>query len=102
MIVATVLAAAAPVVPTLDIRPHCQTVARNAAPVGDVDSCLKVEEKARAELAAQWGQFAPGDKEHCLRLSRMGVEPTYTELLTCLELTRDARILRQQEPGNPR
>jgi hypothetical protein len=84
-------------VPTINVEPHCRTVARNAAPVGDVESCLRVEEEARVQLVAQWDQFAPADKDHCLRLSRLGVEPTYTELLTCLELARDARILRQQK-----
>jgi hypothetical protein len=84
-------------VPTINVEPHCRTIARNASPVGDVESCLRVEEEARVQLVAQWGQFAVADKEHCLRLSRLGVEPTYTELLSCLELARDARNLRQQD-----
>lgn len=27
----------------------------------------------------------------------MGPEPTYTELLTCLEVARDARLLREKD-----
>jgi hypothetical protein len=40
------------------------------------------------------GEFTSGDKSHCLGLSSLRGVPTYTELLTCLELARDARNLR--------
>jgi hypothetical protein len=87
-------------VPTINVEPHCRLVARNASPAGDVESCVKSEERARDQLVAQWRQFSGPDKQHCLRLSRLGVEATYTELLTCLELARDVRKLREQ--GHPK
>jgi hypothetical protein len=84
-------------IPTFNVEPFCRTVARRAAPIGDADICMKKEQEARDQLAAQWSQFAPADKTHCLQLSTIGGDPTYTELLTCLELERDARRLRERD-----
>ncbi len=63
----------------------------------DRDSRLHRREGARDQLVRQWQQFVADDKSHCLSLSSAGGKPTYTELLTCLELHRDARNLRQKE-----
>ena len=84
-------------VPTINVEPHCHDVAARAAPVGDVVSCLRVEQAARDQLVKEWAEFAAPDKSHCLRLSSLAVQPTYTELLTCLELARDVRKLRVNE-----
>jgi hypothetical protein len=62
----------------------------------DRDVCLQQEQAARQQLGVEWTQFTPAGKSHCLRLSTPGNDPTYTELLTCLELDRDARQLRNQ------
>jgi hypothetical protein len=61
---------------------------------------LRKEREAREQLQREWARFHPGDRVHCLRLSSLGGEPTYTALLTCLELEREARNLRgRQEQG---
>jgi hypothetical protein len=40
----------------------------------------------------EWGQFTASDKRICLGVSRQGgADPVYSELLTCLEMARDAR-----------
>jgi hypothetical protein len=88
-------------VPTLNVEPFCRTVAKRATPVADVETCLEGERKARDELAREWSQFTAADKSHCLQLSSLGGDPTYTELLTCLELQRDARRLRAQDRDKP-
>ena len=33
-----------------------------------------------------------------MQLSRLGGQPTFTELLTCLELARDVRVLHSESP----
>ena len=38
--------------------------------------------------------FAADDRALCLRRATLGGVPTYTDLLTCLELERDARNVR--------
>jgi hypothetical protein len=86
-------------VPTFNVEPFCRAVASRAAPVGDTDICLEKEQEARDQLVQQWLQFLPADKAYCERLATTGGDPTYTELLTCLELRRDARNLREKEQG---
>ena len=86
-------------IPTFNIEPFCRVVASRAAPVGDASICMRKEMEARGQLAREWTQFAPADKSHCVQLSTIGGDPTYTELLTCLELQRDARNLREKESG---
>jgi hypothetical protein len=95
-VMATVALLVADGPPALDIEPHCRFVASRAAPIGDIKTCLQVEEDAHQQLVKAWSNFSPTEKDYCLRLSRLGVEPTYTELLTCLELQRDARLLREK------
>ena len=42
-------------------------------------------------------EFGPADRDLCTRLSRTGGSPTYTELLVCLEMARDARKLPKEK-----
>jgi hypothetical protein len=85
--------------PTFNVEPFCRAVASRAAPAGDADICVRKEMEARDQLAREWTQFASADKSYCLQLSTIGGDPTYTALLTCLELQRDARNLREKERG---
>ena len=41
--------------------------------------------------------FNAADQGLCTRLSKTGGTPTYTELLVCLEMARDARKLPKEE-----
>jgi hypothetical protein len=98
--VAVTIWAAADGVPTFNVEPLCLDIARRSAPVGDKQVCLRKEREAREQLQREWARFHPGDRVHCLRRSSLGGEPTYTALLTCLELEREARNLRgRQEQG---
>jgi hypothetical protein len=62
-----------------------------------MSACLDDEKGARDQLVKEWGEFASADRSLCTRLSRTGGTPTYTELLVCLELARDARKLPKDE-----
>ena len=44
----------------------------------------------RQKLSKEWGTFAPAEKSHCIG-SEMGGYASYTDLITCLEMARDAR-----------
>src|SRR5690348_7127850 len=76
-------------VPTFDVKAHCRRLAQDARPVGDPRACLQEEAEARAQLVAQWAQFAAADRSFCRDLTTLGGEPTFTELLTCLEMRRE-------------
>jgi hypothetical protein len=84
-------------VTSFDLESYCRRVASQAAPVGDPLACLREEQKARAQLLAQWTQFPTVDRSYCRELTTLGGDPTFTELLTCLELRRDARRLREKD-----
>jgi hypothetical protein len=84
-------------VPNFDVEPACRAAAERAKPVGDLQACLRLEQQARDELAQKWPEFSGGDKEHCVSVSTMARHaPTYTELLTCLELALEARKAREK------
>jgi hypothetical protein len=82
-------------VPNFNVEPACRAAAERAVPVGDVRVCLQLEQRARDDLVQKWAEFASADKEHCIDVATMGGHaPTYTELLTCLELAQEVRKTR--------
>jgi len=94
MLLASVGIAAAQGVPTIDIGPSCRAAAKGSVGLQqDYDSCRKSEEAARDILVKQWASFLASDRGSCHRLTTTGTPGTYTELLTCLEMLRDARKL---------
>ena len=60
-----------------------------------IQGCISDELGAHDKLAKGWTKFNISDRATCLRTT-MNVEPTYTELLTCLEMASDARKLPQE------
>jgi hypothetical protein len=94
LLLASVGIAAAQGVPTIDIGPSCRAAAKGTPGMQqDYESCRKSEEAARDLLAQQWTSFLAADRGSCHRLTTTGTPGTYTELLTCLEMKRDARKL---------
>lgn len=86
--------AAAQGVPRIDIGPTCRAAAAGSTGMNqDYASCQKSEEAARDLLVQQWNSFLAADRGSCYRLTTTGTPGTYTELLTCLEMKRDARKL---------
>lgn len=56
----------------------------------NAESCIEDERRAREQLVKEWSQFDMADRVMCNGAARAGpVEPAYTELMTCLEMTRD-------------
>ncbi len=83
--------AVADAVPTFDTAPGCR-VAVSVLP-GSFEACMKDEQDARAQLAAQWEKFVASDRATCTQNETTGGSPSYVELLTCLQMARDARGL---------
>ena len=80
---------AADQIPTLDTRPGCRATVDMAGM--SEQGCLGDERKAHDDLAKAWPGFSAGDKAMCVDQTS-SFNPSYVELLTCLELMRDARI----------
>ena len=84
---------AADQVPALDVRPGCRATTDLAGM--SEQECLNDEKTAREDLAREWAQFSADDKATCTDETK-NFNPSYVELLTCLETARDAKI-----PYNP-
>jgi len=98
MIGAHLTIAVADPVPTFNVEPSCRQAASGDIGIKqDLSVCLNDEQGARQQLVKEWGEFPSADRSLCTRLSRTGGTPTYTELLVCLELARDARKLPRDE-----
>jgi len=95
LLIATASAAPTDTVPTFDVHPTCGDAAPAAA-TGErgSDVCVRGELAARDQLTKQWKQFPTGDRARCVQLAAMTHMPSYVEVLTCLEMERDARQLR--------
>jgi hypothetical protein len=86
--------AAAQQVPRIDVTPSCRAAASGILGVKpNIDSCMATENAARDKIAEQWSKFSAADRASCVALTTTGTSGTYTELLTCLEIKRDARAL---------
>jgi hypothetical protein len=86
--------AAASVVPTFDTRPTCADAAAEISVTRTVERCQESEQQARDSLASQWSSFSRADEASCATETQIGGFPSYVQLLTCLEMARDARSLK--------
>ncbi len=91
-------------VPNLNVEQVCEGIAKQGgvtfhdpAIAQEKKNCLDSERAIRDELVKQWQSFSPADKTHCVNESVMGGESSYTELLTCLEMARDVRAMRNEQ-----
>jgi hypothetical protein len=65
------------------------------ATCGGSDGCVKSETAAHDDLAKQWAQFPAADRARCVRLTTVSKMPSYVQVITCLEMARDARRLNE-------
>jgi hypothetical protein len=82
--------------PNLKLGQSCEAAARGAIVAGrDKEACMVDERTARDQIAKNWLQFAAADKTDCVGMNRTGGPASYVELLTCLEIMRDAKNIRK-------
>jgi len=84
-------------VPELNVEPVCRGIAQQAKDPGErggpdlaYSTCVQSEQAMRQKLSKEWATFAPADKAHCVGNEKGGYA-SYTDLITCLEMARDAR-----------
>jgi hypothetical protein len=88
----TNLILAADSVPTLKVEPSCKAAGVAGMMLGrTADSCMNDENTAHEQLKKDWSTFSGDDKSHCLSMVSTGGSPSYVELLSCLEMSRDAK-----------
>ena len=104
MLPVAAIAPAPDTVPQLNVEQVCEGIAkqggvtfRDPAIEQEKKNCLQSEEAIRDELTKQWSSFSPADRTSCVNEARMGGESSYTELITCLEMARDVRVMHEQQ-----
>jgi hypothetical protein len=91
---AFITVAASDGVPTFNTRPTCADAAKEISVTRTTEICERSEQQARAELASRWSKFPAADRKTCVATTMIGGFPSYVQVLTCLELARDARTLK--------
>ncbi|HWX28976.1 MAG TPA: hypothetical protein VNZ53_16240 [Steroidobacteraceae bacterium] len=74
-------------VPKFDIVRQCRFEGGSTV---EFDRCSQDEAEALEQLEANWAQFTGVDKSTCLTVATIGGFASYVELLTCLEMAREA------------
>jgi hypothetical protein len=90
-------------VPHFDLEPVCHGISQqggldlepNKSVQQDSASCIKSELAIRDQLVNQWSSFNATDKVNCIAGSSTGGLASYSGLLTCLQMAKDARKLGQ-------
>ncbi len=105
----TTLVAGGDRVPELNVVPVCKGIAQQGgvtfhdpAIPQEQKNCIESERAVREQLVKQWSNFSLDDRTHCISETTMGGRSSYTELLTCLEMARDVRVMRAEASGPSR
>ena len=62
------------------------------------EACLADEHTAQETLKQNWSKYSAADKTQCVGMAKTGGPASYVELLSCLEIMRDARNIRNADP----
>jgi hypothetical protein len=106
MIMPAILSARSDDIPTLDVNPVCRGIAMQGELEAGLQQtsfqeCVKSEQDVREQIKKEWSTFSTADKTHCVSLAKTGGESSYTELITCMEMARDVRKLRENTNALP-
>src|SRR5580704_11865833 len=85
--------------PTLQVGPSCEAAGRGAIVLGrNKEACLADETTAQDTLKQNWSKFPAIDKTTCTGMTTTGGPASYVELLSCLEILRDAKSIEASDP----
>jgi hypothetical protein len=85
--------------PVLQVGPSCEAAGRGAVVLGrNKEACLADENAALKTLKENWAKYAASDKTLCIGMETTGGPASYVELLSCLEVNRDAREIQSADP----
>ena len=86
-------------IPDLNVDPVCRGIAQQAANPSEkggpdlaFSQCVQSEQAMRQKLVGEWSTFLPSEKTNCIGAQGGGLA-SYTDLVSCLEMARDARQL---------
>lgn len=88
-----------PATPKLDVAVSCEAAAAVAVSAGrDKEACLSDEQEAKAQLDKDWPGGGLDDKSLCFGNVKTGGPPSYVELLSCLNVMKDYKQIRESDP----
>jgi hypothetical protein len=83
----------------LDVTTTCNAAAQFSIVIGrDKEACLDDERTAENTLAQNWSKYNADDKTQCVGTVKTGGPGSYVELLSCIEVMRDAKELGAGDP----
>jgi hypothetical protein len=88
-------------VPRYNLEPLCRGIAQqggmsllpNQGARKDYKSCISSEMAVRRQLVKQWPTFKTSNKANCIGENSAGGLPSYTGLLSCLQMAQEASKL---------
>jgi hypothetical protein len=88
---------AADTVPKFDVERTCRpAAAAGILPGRDSSACQRDENDARSKLEQDWTQYTAAQRSQCAGFVGLDRAPSYVELLTCLEIAKQAKELPQE------
>jgi hypothetical protein len=100
---ASLLLPVADAVPKLNFEPTCRAAAKAGEALdARFSRCMAEEEKARDKLHTEWAKFPASTRSSCASMASGSGIQSYVELLTCLEIERDAAKMEKDEKKSGR
>jgi hypothetical protein len=85
--------------PNLQVGSSCEAAGRGAVILGrNKEACLVDESTAQDTLKQNWSKYSATDQSQCVGMVKTGGPASYVELLSCLEIMRDARNIQNVDP----
>jgi len=85
---------AADAVPKFNVEKTCRPAAAAVTlPGRDSSACQRDENDAHTKLEQEWYQYSATQRANCTNFAALDHAPSYVELLTCLEMAKQAQEL---------
>jgi hypothetical protein len=83
--------------PKFDVERTCRPASVVAIlPGRDSSACQKDENDARGKLEQDWSKYSQAQRNRCVGFAGLDRAPSYVELLTCLEIAKQANELPEE------
>ncbi|HKS86562.1 MAG TPA: hypothetical protein VJR71_13860 [Pseudolabrys sp.] len=94
VLIASHMVLVADAIPKFNVEKTCQpAAAASILPGRGSGDCQRDEKEAYAKLEQSWPQYNAAQRAECARFSGLDSSPSYVELLTCLEMAKQAKEL---------
>ncbi|HEY6024331.1 MAG TPA: hypothetical protein VIV34_09160 [Pseudolabrys sp.] len=81
-------------IPKFDVARTCRPAAvAGTMPGREASACQKDENDARSKLEQDWAHYSAAQRTQCASFAALDHAPSYVELLTCLEMAKQAAEL---------